>query len=288
MTVDCSVVVPAFNATATIGAQLAALAGQRGAGSFEVIVADNGSTDDLAGLLAAWQARLPGLRHVDASRGRGVSVARNAGTWAAASERILVCDADDVVSPGWVAALGAALGEYPLVGGPVETAQLSGRSARWVPVGPVTDELPATWGGLRYPFGCNMAFRREVFDAVGGFDESFPPGGEEIDFAWRAADLGYDAAYVPEALLHYRIRPDLAGVVRQQFGSGRGTSALYAKHRPAEVVPRTPARRVRHELTLLRRFPWRAGLDARRQWLATLAFEAGRVYEARRRHCPAP
>lgn len=288
MTSACSVVIPTYNAAGVIGGQLAALARQSYAAPFEVVVADNGSTDRLEQALDPWRARLPLLRRVDASRDRGVSVARNVGIAAASSDRILICDADDVVSDGWVAALMGAMDANPFVGGAVETVELSGPSAAWVPIEAHSSELPRTWQDRPYPFGGNTGMWREVFDRVGGYDETYPAGAEEIDFAWRAADLGYHAAYVPEALLHYRIRTDLRGVLRQQFNSGRGTATLYAKFRPAEVTPKSWHRRLRHEARLLAGFPWRGGPDARRAWACVLAFESGKLREARTLGVPAP
>lgn len=284
----CSVVIPAFNAADLIGDQLGALAAQVSAPAFEVVVADNGSTDRLEDEVMSWRDRLPALRLVDASRGRGVSVARNVGISLAHTDRILVCDADDRVSAGWVAAMATGLSDHPLVSGPVETTLLSGRSADWVPIDRRTSGLFETWGGRTYGIGCNLGLRREVWEHVGGFDESYPAGAEEIDFAWRAGELGYRFGYVEDALLHYRIRTDLRGVLRQQYNSGRGTSTLYGKFRPQEVEPKTALRRLRHELLLVRQFPWRGGQDARRSWLALMAFEAGKLMEARRLGSPAP
>lgn len=284
----CSVVIPAFNAAGVIGEQFGALAGQVSAPTFEVIVADNGSTDGLEAVVASWQGRVAGLRLVDASRARGVSVARNVGISHANTERILICDADDRVSDGWVAAMADGLLQHPMVSGPVETMLLSGRSADWVPIDRRTSALFETWGGRTYGIGCNLGLRRDVWEHVGGFDESYPAGAEEIDFAWRAWELGYRFGYVDDALLHYRIRTDLRGVLRQQYNSGRGTSTLYGKFRPQEVEPKTALRRLRHELLLVRQFPWRGGPDARRSWLALMAFEAGKVIEARRLGCSAP
>lgn len=285
---QCSVVIPTYNAAHLIGHQLAALSEQTNAPEFEVVIADNGSTDALAAVVSQWTERVPGLRRVDASRGRGVSVARNVGIERAYSDRILVCDADDRVSPHWVASLSAGLDNSPLVSGPVETTTLSGRSASWVPIEQRSSGLFETWEGRTYGIGCNLGIRREVWEAVGGFDETFPAGAEEIDFAWRAWDLGYRFTYVPEALLHYRIRTDLRGVLRQQYNSGRGTATLYDKFRPAEVVPKSTLRRIHHESLLLRQFPWRGSADARRRWLTLMAFEAGKLVEARRLRCPAP
>ena len=286
--VECTVVIPTYNAAHVIGEQLAALAAQVDAPEFEVVVADNGSTDDLADVLESWRDRLPRLRRVDASRGRGVSVARNVGIEAASSDVVLVCDADDRVSPGWVTAMTRALAEHPLVSGPVETTVLSGRSAAWVPIEQRTTGLFETWEGRTYGIGCNLGLRREVWEAVGGFDEDYPAGAEEIDFAWRAWDLGHRFTYVPDALLHYRIRTDLRGVLRQQYNSGRGTATLYAKFRPAEVVPKSVPRRIHHELLLLKQLPWRGTADQRRMWLTLMAFEAGKLVEARRLGSPAP
>ncbi|GAA5108145.1 glycosyltransferase family A protein [Alloalcanivorax gelatiniphagus] len=284
---DCSVVIPAYNAARVIGDQLQALRDQRGAPPFEVVIADNGSTDDLRGAVARCRDDGFSPEIVDASRNRGVSVARNVGIGAATTDRVLVCDADDVVSPGWVRAMAEGLDAGPLVSGPVETSRLSGGSAGWVPIETRTSDLFEVWG-LRYGIGCNLGLRREVWEAVGGFDETFPAGAEEIDFAWRAADLGHHFTYVPDGLIHYRIRTDLRGVLRQQYDSGRGTSTLYAKHRPSTVVPKSALRRIRHELLLLRRFPWRGSGDERRLYLTKLAFEAGKLREARRLRSPAP
>jgi glycosyltransferase involved in cell wall biosynthesis len=281
-------VIPTYNAADVIADQLGALSAQVDAPPFEVVVADNGSTDDLALVVDSWRRRLPHLRRVDASRGRGVSVARNVGIEHAGTDRILVCDADDRVSPGWVAAMHRGLADSPLVSGPVEPTVLSGRSAAWVPVDRQTSGLFETWEGRTYGIGCNLGLRREVWQAVGGFDETFPAGAEEIDFAWRAWDLGYRFAYVPDALLHYRIRTDLRGVLRQQYDSGRGTATLYAKFRPAEVRPKSLPRRIHHEVLLLKQFPWRGSPDDRRSWLTLMAFEAGKMVEARRLGSPAP
>lgn len=285
--ITCSVVIPTFNAAHVVGEQLKALEEQVNAPSFEIIVADNGSTDDLAGVVSRHAAVIPGLRRVDASRGRGVSVARNVGIQHAHAEKILICDADDRVSPGWVAAMSRALADHPLVSGPVETTMLSGRSAGWVPIDERTTGLFEVWGHT-YGIGANLGLRRSVWEEVGGFAEDYPAGAEEIDFAWRASEAGHHFAYVPDALIHYRIRTDLRGVLRQQYNSGRGTSNLYARFRPQAVTPKSAMRRVHHELLLIRDFPLTGSSDDRRRWLTRMAFEVGKLVEARRLRSPAP
>ncbi len=125
----CSVVVPTYNAAEALPSQLAAL-GVPGLHRepIEVVISDNGSTDLSAEIARSWSDRLT-ITVVDSSRGQGVSVARNVGIAAAASDLILLCDADDVVTPGWVGSMVEALRDHPFVGGSLETPTLSGPSA---------------------------------------------------------------------------------------------------------------------------------------------------------------
>ena len=280
--------IPAFNAADVIGTQLAGLHEQVNAPLFEVVVADNGSTDGLANVIGAWQSRLPGLRLVDASRGRGVSVARNEGIKHAGSDLILVCDADDRVSPAWVAAMLTGLKTHSLVSGPVETTLLSGESAGWVPIEHRTSGLFETWEGRTYGIGCDLRTPPRSLGGSWRLRRGLSGWGGEIDFAWRAGDIGYEFTYIEGALLHYRIRTDLRGVLRQQYNSGRGVATLYDKFRPQEVVAKSTSRRVRHELRLIQQFPWRGDANDRRMWLTRMAFEAGKLLQARRRGVSAP
>jgi glycosyltransferase involved in cell wall biosynthesis len=284
-----SVVIPTYNAEAFLDAELSALASQTHPEPFEVVIADNGSTDRSVEVAEAWRDRLPFLRVVDASRARGVSAARNDGIRAATTDVILLCDADDVVDGGWVAAMLRGLEDHDYVGGALDTRVLSTPAAQqWVPVEPLTTELPETWGGRRYAFGGNLGMRRFVFDDAGGFDETYGAGAEEIDFAWRALNAGHEVSFVPDAVIHYRLRSDLRGILRQQFNSGLGTAQVFATFRPPEATTRSWHRRIRHELLLLKQFPRRGGRVARGQWLSTLAFEAGKVRGAIRYRCPVP
>lgn len=74
----------------------------------------------------------------------------------------------------------------------------------------------------------NMAFRREVFDAIGGFDERFAYG-SDIDFSWLLADAGYRIRAVPDAVIHHdwgTWRRHL----RRSYAYGKARTRLYRKH----------------------------------------------------------
>src|SRR3954447_18669638 len=97
-----TVAIPMRDAAATIGAQLEALAAQEYDGEWEVLVADNGSTDASGQVVREFAGRLPRLRILDASERRGVSHARNLALSEARGAVLAMSDADDVVDRGWL------------------------------------------------------------------------------------------------------------------------------------------------------------------------------------------
>jgi glycosyltransferase involved in cell wall biosynthesis len=230
---ELSVVIPCRNGAATLGTQLRALLLQRAAGEWEIIVADNGSTDGTANVVTRFVSSVVPIRIVDASRAPGSNHARNEGVRAARGPYILLCDADDVVDPGWVSAMWAALADgADLVGGPVR--RLRGRN--------VQDELDLSFqnglGFLPWPYGANCGFSRRVWDDLGGFDESYLDGGQETEFFWRAQLRGYQLRLVPDAIVTYVQRERPKDVFSQKFGYGRAAVQLYANFR-SRGMPRS-------------------------------------------------
>ena len=193
---DLSIVIPAFNAAETIGPQLAAIARELASVDgvrVEVVVADNGSSDDTVERVQAWSDRLP-VRCVDASEGRGAAIARNAGVKATAAPFLVFVDADDVVMPGWMAgwvnaSRTIAFGTGPLV--------------EFVDGAP-PDELPAVlptaplvhMGFLPYAYGANFGVKRSLWENAGGMDPRFLMA-QDVEFSWRLQMAGVALEFVP-------------------------------------------------------------------------------------------
>ena len=270
-----SVVIPARDAAGVIGQQLGALAAQTHR-DFEVVVADNGSTDGTADAVRAAAGPLD-VRVVDASQRPGVAHARNVGMRSALAAKILFCDADDVAEPGWVAALADALDTVDLAGGHLEVGVVnSAQEVSWT-LSPTDGGLPVTMRHLPYAVGANLGARRPVLELLGGFDESYVGGHEEVDLAWRAQEAGFSVGFAPDAVVHYRLRSSLRSMVRQRFWYGRSYAQLYRTFRHSGV-PRTPVRtELRAYARLLRSLP----RDIRRKrfgfWLVTAAWTTGRL-----------
>ncbi len=200
---DLSVCIPALNADAVIGAQLRALASQEFDGSWEVIVADNGSVDRTRAVVETAARTFPvSLRVVDASSVRGVAHARNRAFAEALGQVVAFCDADDVVFPGWVAAASAAATRHAAVVGfnhemrePLDATS---------PVINPRGVLPSAQGDVGY---CgNFAIDSELLRAVGGFDERFVGyGPEDTDVSLRLLDAGHGLVAAEGMRIHYRL-----------------------------------------------------------------------------------
>jgi glycosyltransferase involved in cell wall biosynthesis len=271
-----TVVIPMRNAATTIGAQLEALAGQDYDGDWEVVVADNGSTDGSGQIALGFGDRLPDLRVVDASGRRGVCRARNVGAREARGDVIALCDADDVVAPGWLTAMAAAAREWDLVAGRIDDERLNDpvtKAWRGVPStdSPVDEFLP-------YAVGCNCAVRASVVHAVGGWDEDYVDGGNDQEFCWRAQLAGYRLGVAPEAVVYRRFRTELMSLARQMYGRGRAQARLHRDYRHRGLPPRPWHLGLRRWLWLVRHVGHLVSSSGRRGlWIRYAAICAGRV-----------
>lgn len=224
-----SVIIPCFNAANTIAVQLEALSNQQWCEPWEVIVVDNGSSDDTVAIAQQYQQKLPSLRVVDASSKSGAAYARNFGVSVAKAEAIAFCDADDEVAPGWVAAMGEALSQYDFVAGRNEHWKLNDP---WIVKsyrvengdGPAFDHpyLPTVGSN-------NIGVKRSFHEAIGGFDENFMMI-EDIDYCWRLQQAGAKLHEIPNAILHYRFRTTVMGSCSRTWGVGFYEPLLYKKH----------------------------------------------------------
>ena len=208
-----SVIIPCFNGAETIAVQLEALANQEWSEPWEVIVSNNGSTDESMMIVEQYRNRLPGLRIVNAydapSEPRlGVAHSYNIGIQAATGDAVAFCEADDEVAPGWVAAMGEALSEHDFVAGRLEYRKLN---EAWL-VDDGLEKLQVTGlvqhsqpPYLPHANGCNVGMKRSVYEAVGELDESIRYAWDQ-DYCWRVQQAGFALHFLPNAVAHYRLR----------------------------------------------------------------------------------
>ena len=268
-----SVIVPVFNAEKVLGQQLDALASQTYAGVWELIIADNGSSDGSVAVAERHRSLLPQLRIVDAAAKRGPSHARNIGAAEARGNLLLFCDADDVVSSGWVEAMVLAASTADLMAGSGEESRAPTRlRTEAIP----EQETPKRFRFLPWNRSSNLGVSRTFFDEVGGFDEGRQIG-EDVDFCWRIQLAGGRFAYVYQAYVAYRDRADWRSALRRQFIFGRAAPQLYADF----VSHGAPRPAWRWTLVDLGRLILRAPIELARgeggRWLQQVAGALGRI-----------
>lgn len=276
-TAAVSVVLPVHNGAHTIGEQLEALARQSYTGPWELVVSDNGSTDGTRGRVIAWRGGMPGeIRIVDASGHQSVAHARNIGILNARGSRILICDADDVVSSTWMEQMLAALDEHTIVTGWNDRRRLNRpEQHEWMGLSDV--ERERMYGHLVHASGGNLGVRREVALAVGAFDESLLRA-EDIDWSWRAQYAGYDIWFEPSAVIHVRMTADLRALARTSFRAGVAEAGLYRLHRRHGMPADQREDVVEAWRSIVRgaRLAWREP-ERRYRWTATAARRGGRL-----------
>src|SRR4029453_11988511 len=227
-----SVIMPTRNGQQWISEQLEALSEQTFAGEWELIVADNGASDETRALVESWRDRFAAFRVLDVSEVRGQSHARNQAALEASGDTLLFTDHDDIVCRDWIALLTEALLDSPMATGPVAhfvdgvplTADNVQEPQRRLRVGPFTP-----------PIGCNMGTPRAVFLELGGVDETVPLGWEDIALGIRAARRGLPTAWVEDAVVLHRRPSSTRSMWRKEFGYGRGWTILERRYR--EVSP---------------------------------------------------
>ncbi|MDB5891725.1 MAG: putative b-glycosyltransferase, Glycosyltransferase Family 2 [Polaromonas sp.] len=257
-----SVILPCFNGAETIAVQLDALIHQHWPGGWEVIVVNNGSTDNSMAIVERYRDRLPGLKIVQAfTPGMprlGVPHSYNMGIKAASGDAFVFCEADDEVAPGWLSAMGEALAEHPFVNGRLDHRKLN---PAWLH--PVDGEGYQSEGIFRITCpphlltatGCAFGLQRSMYEKLGPLSVDFPIV-HDAEYCFRAQLAGYALHFEPRALIHYREKSDY----RARFYQGRNWGRDFTRLLHHYGLPTPRLARTRQVLTLGRVLP--SGLAA--------------------------
>ena len=220
-----SVVVCTYNGARTLPETCSALAALDYP-DVEVIVVDDGSTDDSAAIAARFGFR------VISTENQGLSAARNVGMHAATGEIVAYVDDDAMPDPHWLTYLAAAFQshDWVAVGGPNLPVPGDGVVADAVAAAPGNPShvLYDDRSAEHIP-GCNSAFRRDALLEIGGFDPRFRAAGDDVDVCWRLQGKGGAIGFSPAAMVWHHRRGTARGYLRQQRGYGRAEAMLERK-----------------------------------------------------------
>jgi len=231
-----SVIIPAFNAGKTLPDTLVALKQQSvSPDEYEVIVVDDGSTDETAALAHRFGAQCI------TQPNRGPAAARNHGVRVARGEIILFTDADCIPDRDWIRQMTLPFQNERTVGvkGAYRTRQtdLAARFAQ----AEFEDryDLLKTVAAIDMVATYSAAFRRDVFITIGLFDESFPvANNEDVEFSYRLCAAGYILEFNPEALVYHRHPDSFTKYLILKFKRGYWRMVVYRNY-PKKVFKDT-------------------------------------------------
>ena len=241
-----SVIVPNYNGARLLPVVLGALRGQR-FGDFEVIVVDDASTDESVAVIGR---DFPDVRLIANRRNGGFVQACNTGAAAARGKIIVLLNSDTEPEPDWLKELVRAIVANPQAAIVTSKILLFDRRDTLHTAGDLlgVDGIPrnrGVWQVDRGQFddwrevfsGCGgaTAYRRDVWQALGGFDESFRMYVEDADFGFRAQLAGYQAVFAPQARVYHHLSAS-GGDVLASYYVGRNTLWMIAKNMPRSLL----------------------------------------------------
>lgn len=212
-----TIVVPCFNGGHFLDGLMASLA-QQTFRDFEVIVVDDGSTDELtARKLAALQNQLRIIRQPN----RGAAAARNTGAREARADILFMLDCDDTIEPSFLAETVVALHKAPCdVGMVVTHNRLVGAESGVVKLS--FNRFDLLFTNVLAP---GLIVRKVSWRAAGGYDETMRDGYEDWEFSLRLTRAGFRGIVIPKPLYLYHV---VGEDVISSLSSNVHTKRLYA------------------------------------------------------------
>jgi len=237
-----SVIMPAYNVAPYVGAAVGSACAQTFS-DLEVVVVDDGSTDATAEIVADISRHDPRVRLIRRSNG-GISTARNIALAAATGRYLALLDSDDAWDPEYLEAQVAVLEARPEVAVVTGNARFLGSRLDGQPARPWPDPRPepdlSSILADEESIFIMSVFRREVYERIGGFDESMRTN-EDYDYWLRAAIAGFRFARNDRPLGHYRRRDDSLSATEERMV--RGILRVYQKTAPS-LADRPHERRI--------------------------------------------
>jgi len=209
-----SIIVVAYNAAKYIDACVTSL--ERAGGYHEIIVVDQASSDGTPDLV---ERHVPAVQLIRAGANLGFAAGNNLGARAASGDVLALFNPDAFATAGWLQPLVAALAGSVGIASPKVYRGLPGEATIIDSAGcdlefPIGEGPPRGYlepddgrfdepALVAYASGAAMVIRRDLYEMLGGLDESFFCYCEESDLCWRARMRGIASAYVPASTVYH-------------------------------------------------------------------------------------
>jgi len=238
---DLSVVIPTYNRREILARSLKALLSQDyPTDKYEILVIDDGSTDETAKVAREAEIKSPVPLHYWGQEHAGPAAARNLGVEKARGKIILFLGDDIIATPNLLTehmawhrrfpALGMAVLGYVTWSPELTTTPFM----RWLETGPQFNyPLIATLpeASFQHFYTSNISVKRGFLRTYGLFDEEFETAvWEDIELGYRLSSYGSTVKYNKDALAYHHHPTNLRGFMERQVSSGRAAALLWSKH----------------------------------------------------------
>lgn len=165
---------------------------------FEIIIVNDGSTDNTSAVAEAYKIQFPKLVKVIHQENKGLSAARNAGIKKASGGWILTLDADDKIHHDFLL---KTVGVNDIVSTRLQTFGTESRSWKSPLTNPTYEDFLSD-----NHINCCSLFKKDVWTLTGGYDEKMKLGFEDYEFWLRATKAGFNVTSIDQTLFYYRKR----------------------------------------------------------------------------------
>lgn len=226
-----SIIIPCYNSADTLDELLESLESQECSYPLEIIIADNGSTDNTIETALRFSDKFKNFKIIAAVEKKGCGYARNKGVECSSGDYLLFCDSDDVVGRNWLATMVAAFMEYDFIACRWEIEELNDESVVRSRGKGQTEGLMdfAIVEYLPFASGGTIGIKRSIHEKVGGFDEGDIL--EDIDYCWRVQLAGTGLHFVSDAVMHMRYRSTMWKTLKQSVSWATYNVKLYKKYK---------------------------------------------------------
>lgn len=239
--IKASVIIPTYNATKTIARCLESVLGQDYE-NFEIIVADDGSTDDTKKIVSGF----PRVKLISGLQNKGPSRARNNAIKNSEGDLIILLDSDSYIKDKtWIKEHVEARSKYDgyLIGGGIQGIGkgIIGRSERYWWVTNIPNSNSKRPFAINHLVTNNLSFPRYIFDKIGGFDESVYSG-EDILFCQEAVKFGFKLLLLSNIIIYHQDRERLKDIIKRglKYGQDRNTLKKRGVYKYGFLLPSNP------------------------------------------------
>lgn len=200
---------------------------------YEILIVDNGSRDRTLEIIRHHQLTSSQIK-LFFEKIESSYAARNTGVRNATGEIIAFTDVDCVVDKNWLINIAKSFSENSIscVAGKIISGKGQSIVERYsAKIDILSQKNTLNSEFLPYPQTANAAYKKDIFNKIGCFDEKLTSGGD-ADFAWRM-QLETDSRilYVPNAIVIHEHRTNIKGLFKQNFRYGYGSVGLYKKYK---------------------------------------------------------